>query len=109
MLLVLADGGLGTLATASAGTSALVALLALILAIFAFRAAGLTANRNLRLVGFAFLVFAVKNVFSAYNVFAHESAGMPSVPHDALELVLSLFDLGLILLLFLPLLWRRRS
>lgn len=110
MLVILASEGISPgLATASSLTSGLVALLALILAVFAFRAASLRGNRNLRLVGTAFLVFSVKNIFSAYNVHAHEQPTWPSVPHDTLELVLSLFDLVLLILLFVPLLLRRRG
>ena len=88
---------------ASAGTSALVALLALAFAFLAFRARRVRGNPALRLVGVAFLVFAAKNAFSAFNVLTHV------VPHDAIELVLSLFDLALLLLLFAPFLLRRRS
>lgn len=83
--------------------SAVVALLAFILAFVAFRAAGRRNNRALRIVAVAFVVFGLKNVFSAYNVRTHY------VPHDAIELVLSLFDLALLLLLFAPLVLRRRS
>lgn len=88
---------------ASAGTSGLVALLAILMAILAFRAMRKRGNPALRLVGIAFLLFAAKNVFSAYNVLYH------AVPHDAIELVLSLFDLSLLLLLFAPFLLKRRS
>jgi hypothetical protein len=55
------------------------------------------------MVALAFVVFGLKNVFSAYNVLTH------TVPHDAIELVLSLFDLVLLVLLFAPLVLRRRS
>jgi len=110
VLVVLASGGASAaLAFTSSITSGLVALLAAILAGFAFRAARLRGNRNLRIVGVAFLVFTLKNVFSAYNVLAHEYPGWSSVPHDAIELVLSLFDLILLVLLFVPLLLRRRG
>lgn len=87
----------------SVGVSALVAVLAFVLAGLAFRAAARRANPALRLVAIAFVVFGAKNAFSAYNVLTHV------VPHDAIELVLSLFDLGLLLLLFAPLALRRRS
>jgi hypothetical protein len=93
----------GPLDLASSGTSVVVALLALTMAVLAFRAQRKRANPGLRLVGIAFLVFAAKNVFSAYNVLTH------AVPHDAIELVLSLFDLALLLLLFAPFLLRRRG
>lgn len=102
MLLVLAVEMPG-LTPFSAGTSILVALLALVLAGLAFRAAARRTNPALRLVAAAFLVFAAKNGFSAYNVLTH------MVPHDAIELILSLFDLVLLLLLMAPLVLRRRG
>ena len=87
----------------SIAVSALVALLAFVLAGLAFRASSRRANKALRMVALAFVVFGLKNVFSAYNVLTH------AVPHDAIELVLSLFDLVLLVLLFAPLMLRRRS
>lgn len=91
----------------SAATSGIVALMALIMAIVAFRARSKRGNKALTLVGWAFVVFAVKNLFSGYNVVAHERSGWPSVPHDEIELVLSLFDLVIMLFLFAPFLLRR--
>lgn len=88
---------------ASASVSGVVAVLALGLAVVAFGAARKRANRGLYYVGLAFLVFGVKNAFSAYNVLVH------TVQHDDIELVLSLFDLAIIGLLFLPLVRRRRG
>lgn len=102
-MLSLAVLDLETLDLASSGTSLVVALLALAMALLAFRAQRRRRNPSLRFVGVAFLVFAVKNLFSAYNVLYH------AVPHDAIELVLSLFDLALLLLLFAPFLLRRRG
>lgn len=87
----------------SAGTSVLVALLAFVLAAIAFAAMRRRGNRDLFWVALAFLVFGVKNVFSAVNVVGHY------VKHDGIELVLSLFDLGLLLLLLVPFLRRRRA
>lgn len=87
----------------SAGASILVALLALALAGLAVASVRKRGNLALRFVAAAFIVFAVKNAFSAYNVVYHQ------VPHDAIELMLSLFDLVLLVLLFMPLLVRRRS
>lgn len=87
----------------SASVSLLVAALALALAGLAFGAARKRANRALHWVALAFVVFAAKNMFSAYNVVQH------AVPHDAIELVLSLFDLVLLALLFLPIVFRRRA
>lgn len=90
------------LALGSAVVSALVALLAFLMAGLALRAASRRANPALRVVALAFALFGVKNVFSAINVLTH------LVEHDAIELVLSLFDLVLLALLFLPLVLRRR-
>lgn len=91
------------LATASAGTSVLVALLAFVLAGIAFAAMRRRGNPALKWVAIAFLLFGVKNLFSAVNVLTH------IVQHDGIELVLSLFDLLLLLLLFMPFLRRRRA
>jgi hypothetical protein len=88
---------------ASVTVSSLVAILALVFAGLAFAAARRRGNRALHVVAVAFLVFAAKNIFSAYNVGRHV------VPHDTIELVLSLFDLVLLLLLFAPFMLRRGS
>ena len=53
-------------------------------------------NTRLLFVVIAFGVFVLKGLFSAYNVLTH------TVPHDAIELVLSLLDLIALLLLFIP-------
>lgn len=103
MLLVLADTEMPALTPASATVSVLVALLALALAALAVAAGRRRANPALKWVAAAFGVFALKNVFSAYNVLYH------AVPHDAIELILSLFDLVLLALLFVPLVMRRRA
>ena len=100
-ILLLVEGT--ALATASAGTSILVALLAFVLAGIAFGAMRRRGNPALKWVAIAFLLFGVKNAFSALNVLTH------LVKHDAIELVLSLFDLMLLLLLLLPFLRRRRA
>lgn len=92
-----------SLSVASAGTSVIVTLLASTLAILAFLAATKRRSPNLRWVGAAFVVFAAKNAFSAYNVWTHV------IPHDAIELTLSLFDLVLLGLIFAPLLRRRTA
>lgn len=91
------------MSVASSGTSALVMLLAAGLSVVAFRAARLRKTTSLTWVGVAFAVFALKNGFSAFNVWTH------AVPHDAIELVLSLFDLVLLMLLLTPLVLRRRG
>lgn len=103
MMMVLAAEVEPELAPLSSGTSLLVALLALVFAFLAFRAHARKRNRGLLVVGVAFLIFAAKSAFSAYNVLTH------AVPHDLIELALSLFDLVLIVLLFLPFLLRKRG
>lgn len=102
-MLVLAEATDPALTPLSSGTSVVVALLAAALAVLAFRAAARRGNPGLRWVGSAFVVFALKNAFSAYNVTTH------LVPHDDIELVLSVADFLILLLLFAPLLARRRS
>jgi len=108
MMFLAATGALW-LTPASAAVSILVAILALVLTGLAVASLRRRKNPGLGFVAAAFFVFAVKNVFSAYNVVAHEGAAWPSVPHDAIELVLSLFDLVLLVLLFVPLFFRRRA
>jgi len=85
-----------SLADASSGVSLIVGAIALVMAVLAFRARGRSGNRKLLFVGAAFTVFLVKSLFSAYNVHTHV------VVHDAIELGLSLFDLLILVLLFLP-------
>jgi hypothetical protein len=84
------------IADASSLTSLVVGLIALVMAVLALRARGRSGNRKLLCVAAAFGLFVVKSVFSAYNVQTH------AVPHDLIELGLSLFDLAIIGLLFLP-------
>lgn len=91
------------MAVASAVVSGLIALLALVFAGIAVVASRRRRIRGLRWVAAAFVVFAAKNVFSSVNVLTH------AVPHDAIELVLSLFDALLLVMLFLPLVRRRRE
>lgn len=91
------------LAPVSAGTSGIVALLALVMAVLALLARRRKRTRGLGMVAAAFLVFAAKNLFSAVNVLTH------AVPHDVIELVLSLFDLVILLILFAPFVRRRRD
>lgn len=93
---------LDDLSLASTATSSIVALLAIVLSLLALRAARRRANPQLGWVAAAFFVFGLKNVFSAFNVATHD------VPHDAIELALSLFDLVIILMLFVPIFVRRR-
>lgn len=91
------------MSVASSATSLLVMLLAIVLAVMALRAARMRSTPTLRWVAAAFGVFALKNAFSAFNVWTH------AVQHDAIELVLSILDLVLLVLLFAPLVLRRRS
>jgi len=101
---VLADGATDpALTPLSSGTSVVVATLAVVFAVIAFRAAARKRNPGLRWVGFAFVLFALKNAFSAYNVVTH------FVRHDDIEMVLALGDLVILLLLFAPLFLRRRT
>lgn len=102
-MIVLASETAPGIAPISAGTSGLVALLALLMAIIALRARSKRGTRGLGMVALAFFVFALKNVFSGYNVVTH------FVPHDEIELVLSLFDLVIMVILFAPFLRRRRA
>jgi hypothetical protein len=102
-MLALADATSPALTPLSSGSAIVVALLALVFAVLAFRAASKKGNASLRFVGTAFVLFALKDAFSAYNVVTHD------VPHDAIELVLSLADLVIILLLFAPFAFRRRA
>ena len=101
MLVLLAVETSPELTSWSSATSFAVALLALVFAVLAWRAGARRGNPRLTLVAAAFATFAAKNVFSAYNVVSH------TVPHDAIELVLSLFDLVAMTLLFLPFVLRR--
>lgn len=89
------------IAFASSLTSIAVGLIALVMAGLAFRARRRSGNRQLAFVGAAFTLFLAKSLFSAYNVQTHY------VPHDLIELGLSLFDLAIIGLLFLPFVLRK--
>lgn len=104
-MLVLADttGVAEGLAGASTATSMLVALLAATFSGLALSAMRKRGNRSLVWVAAAFALFAAKNVFSAVNVSTH------LVEHDTIELVLSLSDLAILLLLFTPFILRKRS
>lgn len=88
------------IALASSVTSAVVGLIALAMLVLALRARRRSGNRKLGFVAAAFFVFLAKSLFSAYNVQTHV------VPHDGIELWLSVFDLVIIGLLFLPFLLR---
>lgn len=104
MLVILAEGAVDTAnAPISSGISGVVAVMALVFAILALLAWRRRPNRGLVWVAAAFFVFAVKNVFSSIMVTTH------FVEHDDIELVLSLCDLVILVLLFVPLVFRRRA
>ncbi len=82
-------------------TSLGVALLSLVMAYLGVRSFLATDNSRLLFVVMAFAVFALKSLFVAYNVRSHV------VDHDAIEFVSALFDLIIVMLLFVPFLVRR--
>lgn len=88
--------------TLAVAASALVALLAGTMAYLGFRSYGKTRNPRLVFVAVAFLVFAIKSIFVGANVQTH------FVQHDAIEFVSALFDLVIVVLLFLPFVVNRR-
>lgn len=92
--------GVGPIASA---VGFIVALFALVFAILAFRAAKRRPNPGLYWVSGAFLVFAAKNAFTALVVVTH------AVPHDEIELALTVSDFVIMLLLFAPFVTRRRA
>jgi heme A synthase len=103
-----------TPALVSAATSLIVGLVALGLAVMAWRARARSGNRQLLFVGAAFVVIVAKSLFSAWDVTtvtASSPLGLPQhvVPHDYLELVLSLFDLLTIALLAAPFALKRAA
>jgi len=92
-----------SVALSSVTTSLVVAVLALAFSVMAFRAYSKRSNSAMQWVGVAFLVFALRNLFSAFNIWTE------AIHHGTVELVLSLFDLALMLILMTPLLLRRRT
>lgn len=86
-------------ATIAVLASSLVALVALVMALLAWRAYRYTGNARLRFVVVAFALFAAKSAFTAYDV----STPLPHpIQHDHLEAILSVVDLAIILVLFVP-------
>ncbi len=79
-----------------------VAILASVMAYLGIRSFLATENTRLLFVVMAFVVFALKSLFVAYTVSTHE------VAHDAIEFVGALFDLIIVLLLFVPFFVRTR-
>ncbi len=78
-----------------------VAVLSAIMAYLGIRSFRATENTRLLFVVMAFIVFAMKSLFVAYNVSSH------AVAHDAIEFVGAMFDLIIVMLLFVPFLVRR--
>lgn len=80
-----------------AGVASLgVLVLSAAMAYLTHRSYQATGNQQLLFVGAAFLVFVVKSLFVATNVTTHY------VKHDAIEFVSALFDLVVVVLLFIP-------
>lgn len=86
----------------AAGAAFVVALLAAVMAYLGTKSYRNTGNTRLLFVVVAFLVFVVKSLFTAYNVSSH------AVRHDTIELVGSLFDVVIVVLLFIPFFLRSR-
>lgn len=78
------------------GASLVVALITGTMAYLGWQSFQKTRNSRLVFVVVAFLAFGLKSLFVAYNVWSH------AVPHDAIELVSAVFDLLIVVLLFLP-------
>ncbi len=88
--------------TLAVAASTIVALLATTMAYLGFRSFRQTRNPRLVFVAVAFLVFAIKSIFVGANVQTHV------VQHDAIEFVSALFDVVIVVLLFLPFVMNRR-
>lgn len=88
--------------TLAVAASTIVALLATTMAYLGFRSFRQTRNPRLVFVAVAFLVFAIKSIFVGANVQTHV------VQHDAIEFVSALFDVVIVVLLFLPFVMDRR-
>lgn len=82
--------------TLAVATSICVAAIAGLMAALGFKSFRKTRNPRLLFVVTAFGVFSLKSVFVAYNVNSHV------VPHDGIEFVSAIFDLLIVVLLFLP-------
>ncbi len=76
--------------------SILVVLLSGLMAYWGARSYKATGNLRLLFVVVAFVVFVLKSLFVAYNVQYH------AVPHDSIEFVGALFDLVVVMVLFVP-------
>lgn len=76
----------------------LVAAISIALGVIASRAVARTGNKKLWYLMAAFAVLALKGLLVAFALFTE------AIEHQHLELVSSLFDLGVVTLLVLPLL-----
>lgn len=79
---------------------AVVGVITLTLTVIAVRAQQRTGNPRLWFLVSAFGLFTIKSALVAWAV------SMESIAHEHLELVSSLFDLAIVVLLFMPLLRR---
>lgn len=82
--------------------NAIVAVLAAIMAYLGIKSYRATGNVKLLFIVIAFVVFIMKALFVSYNVTYH------AVPHDAIEFVSALFDVVIVMLLFVPFFARAR-
>ncbi len=85
------------------GGNVIVALLAGTMAYLGWRSYQATGNVKLLFIVIAFIVFILKAIFVSYNVTMH------AVPHDSIEFVSALFDVIIVLLLFVPFFARGRN
>ncbi len=76
--------------------SAIVAVLSAVMAYLGLRSYRKTRNPRLVFVSVAFIAFVLKSIFVGYNVTYH------IVPHDSIEFVSALFDVLIVLMLFIP-------
>lgn len=88
------------LETYSSAVVGIVALVSLTLSILTFEAYRRMQNRKILFVAGAFMVHFVKSAFVAVAIYGR------LVGHEALEIVEAVFDLAMVLLLFIPF-WTR--
>lgn len=87
---------LPTPTTLGTAASVLVAAMTLIMAYLGYRSYRNTGNVRLVFVVVAFVTYALKSLFVAYNLQTHATL------HDTIELVSALFDVVIVMLLFVP-------
>lgn len=85
-----------------------VAFVSLFLTAVGLRSWRRAADARLLFVTSAFGLFALKNLITWWSLFAESRGRGPLVGHTMLELLGSVFDLAVVLLLAAPLLVRRR-